>query len=277
MNIDYSFRDEKYEYNIPIEGRQILLLNFHIVELIDKSLEYYLYKFGKEKYDLSNENIKRTINELLNSVIKFYENLSVSNEKIKESIYIISLNKLLKLSDIIFYGDKTNIASLINCIFNLIDNSEPLQDYFLGGGNLLKSSIDKNLEYYNLDNLLREHKLLQYIEKSHNYLLYYEKLMGLNKVQYKKEEIELHIKQHIASVKRKSRANMETYETIFHDIIVNIKKLIRKHAILLDILIKQKEQEKINPIFTPKKTQKKRRTFKSIFLKYKKEENKNEK
>ena len=272
MNIDYSFRDEKYEYNIPIEGRQILLLNFHIVELIDKSLEYYLYKFGKEKYDLSNENIKRTINELLNSVIKFYENLSVSNEKIKESIYIISLNKLLKLSDIIFYGDKTNIASLINCIFNLIDNSEPLQDYFLGGGNLLKSSIDKNLEYYNLDNLLREHKLLEYIEKSHNYLLYYEKLMGLNKVQYKKEEIELHIKQNIASVKRKSRANMETYETIFHDIIVNIKKLIRKHAILLDILIKQKEQEN-----TPKKTQKKRRTFKSIFSKYKKEENKNEK
>ena len=100
--------------------------------------------------------------------------------------------------------------------------------------------------------------------------------MGLNKVQYKKEEIELHIKQHIASVKRKSRANMETYETIFHDIIVNIKKLIRKHAILLDILIKQKEQEKINPIFTPKKTQKKRRTFKSLFLKHKKEENKNE-
>ena len=49
MNIDYSFRDEKYECNIPIKDRQILLLRFHVVELINKCLEYYLNKIEKEK------------------------------------------------------------------------------------------------------------------------------------------------------------------------------------------------------------------------------------
>jgi hypothetical protein len=114
MNIDYSFRDEKYECNIPIKDRQILLLRFHVVELIDKSLEYYLNKIEKDRKNYLNDNKKKILNELLNNVIKFYKNLSVDNEEIKQTIYIISLNKLLKLSDIIFRDNITDSALLLN-------------------------------------------------------------------------------------------------------------------------------------------------------------------
>ena len=61
MNIDYSFRDEKYECNIPIKERQILLLRFHVVELIDKSLEYYLNKIEKDKNNYLNDKKKKIL------------------------------------------------------------------------------------------------------------------------------------------------------------------------------------------------------------------------
>ena len=51
LNTDCSFRDEKYESNIPIKERQDILFHFNIVELINKSSSYqtgkkYFIAFG---------------------------------------------------------------------------------------------------------------------------------------------------------------------------------------------------------------------------------------
>ena len=260
LNIDYSFRDEKYESNIPMKERQTLLFEFNIVELVDKSLEYYLKKIEKEKDKFLNEQTKKIINDLLINIIKFFKNLSLENEDIKQTIYIISLNKLLKLCDIIFHDNITDIAILINFIFELINDSEALQDYFLGGGNLLEKQSSKkaNLNGYNLDGLLREHKLLGYIEKNYNYLLYYEKLIGLNKVQYKRKEIEFHVKNHIESVKKKTDKNKMTYKQIIEQVISDLIKLIKKYAILIDKFNDKKKEKSPSP---------KKRLFRSIFRK----------
>ena len=236
MNIDYSFRDEKYECNIPIKDRQILLLRFHVVELIDKSLEYYLNKIQKEKKNYLNDKKKKILSDLLNNIIKFFKNLSVDNEEIKQTIYIISLNKLLKLSDIIFCDNITDTASLLNFIFNLIDDSEALQDYFLGGGGILKSQIkdNKNLKEYNIDDLLREKRLFGYIEKNHNYLLCYEKFIELNKVQYKRKEIIEHVKKHMEEIKNNYNLYNKNYKQRIEEVVSEVIKLIKKHAILMD-------------------------------------------
>ena len=262
MNIDYSFRDEKYECNIPIKDRQILLLRFHVVELIDKSLEYYLNKIQKEKKNYLNDKKKKILSDLLNNIIKFFKNLSVDNEEIKQTIYIISLNKLLKLSDIIFCDNITDTASLLNFIFNLIDDSEALQDYFLGGGGILKSQIkdNKNLKEYNIDDLLREKRLFGYIEKSHNYLLYYEKLIRLNKIQYKRKEIESDVRLHIESLNKEDE-NVKTYKQIIKGIIKDLLKGIKTYAFLLDKFIKIKQKEKNNPLVKKRQT---RSLFKKI-------------
>ena len=275
MNIDYSFRDEKYESNIPIKERQILLLRFHVVELIDKVLEYYLNKIEQEKNIFLNDNKKKILSELLNNIIKFYKNLSVDNEEIKLTIYIISLNKLLKLCDLIFCDNITDIAALINFIFNLIDDSEALQDYLLGGNELIKEQIKqfKNLEIYDIEYLLREPKLLEYIEKNHNYLLYYEKLIGLNKIQYKRNEIELHVKSHIEFVKSKNIIGVKNYKQIIDQIVLDLKSKIKKHAILLDKFIKEKEEEKINPM---KRKQTKRSILRKVSVKLEEENLKKE-
>ena len=255
-NIDFSFRDEKYEYNIPIKERQILLFKFEIVELIDKSLEFYLKMIKNENKQFLNAKTEKMLNELLINIIKFFKNLSSDNEVIKQTIYIISLNKLIKLSDYIFGDNSSEITILINFIFNLIDDSEALQDYFLGGGNILKSQIssNENLKNYKLDNLLRESKILRYIEKNYNYLLYYEKLIGLNKVQYKRKEIESHVKSHIESVKKNKH---KTYKEIISQIIQELTAKIRKHAILLDKFINTKNDKKKS----------KKRSLKNLFKK----------
>ena len=254
LNTDYSFKDEKYESNIPIKERQNILFHFNIVELINKSLEYYLNKIEKEKDNFLNDQTRKTLNEILINIIKFFKNLSLENEEIKEAIYIISLNKLLKLSDIIFQNNITDIATLVNFIFDLMDNSEELQDYFLGGGEILikKSLENPNLQNYNLNELLREDKLLKYIEKNYNYLLYYEKLIGLNKVQYKREKIESDVKKHIKKVKRDTKNNKETYQQIIDQIISEIIKRIKKHAFLLDKF--NDNNKKIEPKATKRKT-----------------------
>ena len=175
------------------------------------------------------------LNELLRNIIKFLKFLSVNNEEIKMSIYIIILNKLLILAEMIYSDD---IIILIDFIFDLIHNSEALQDYLLGGEGLLKRQIEKNekLSSYknNINNLLRVNKLLQYIERNTNYLLCYEKLIGLNKIQYKRDEIILLIKKHIEEVKNKSNNPLcRNYKEIIEGIIGEVIVLIKKHAIYI--------------------------------------------
>ena len=239
LNIDYSFRDENYESNVPIRQRQILLYEFNIVETINKILELYLKKYSVNKNSITNDEIKRgdgtkNINTLLINIIKFFKNLSLNKEIIKQSIYIIALNNLQKLSDIIFHDNITDTATLVDFIFNLVDNSEALQDYLLGDGRILKSQNGYYEDNYNMDNLLREEKLFKYIEQNHNYLLYYEKLIGLNKVQYKRNEIENQVKEHINKIKNEKDKKIKTYKQIIDNIILELVSLIKKHAPYLD-------------------------------------------
>ena len=86
---------------------------------------------------------------------------------------------------------------------------------------------------------------MQYIERNSNYLLCYEKLIGLNKVQYKRDEIILLIKKHIEEVKNKpNNPLIRTYKEIIESIIGETIILIKKHAILLE-RFKKTEKRKI--------------------------------
>ena len=230
LNIDYSFRDENYEYNVPIRERQIFLYKFNILEACTNLIDNYLRKL------LINNNLlienKEILTNLLSNIIKFFKYLSVNNEEIKQAIYIIALNKLLKISEIIFTEDFTLI---INFIFELIDDSEALQDYLLDGGSLLKQQIDDNnkLSKYDICDLLRKKKLLEYIEKNYDYLLCYEKLISLNKVQYRRKEIIEEVKNHIEEVKNKDNPCIKNYKKIINDVVHEIIIYIKKHSILL--------------------------------------------
>ena len=231
-NIDYSYRDENYEYNVPIRERQNLLLKFNIVGTVANLIDGYLNIINEDNKFLT-ENNKDLLNELLTNIIKFFKYLSVDNEEIKQTIYIVALNKLLNFAEKIFEDD---ITVLINFIFDLIDNSEALQDYLLGGGGLLKQHILNNpnlSEYYNND-FLRENKLLEYIEKNHNYLLCYEKFIELNKVQYKRKEIIEHVKKHMEEIKNNYNLYNKNYKQKIEEVVSKVIKLIKKHAILMD-------------------------------------------
>jgi hypothetical protein len=107
LNIDYSYRDENYEYNVPIRERQNLLLKFNIVETVANLIDGYLNMITNDDIVLT-ENTKDILNDLLTNIIKFFKYLSVDNEEIKQTIYIVALNKLLSFAEKIF-GDDINI------------------------------------------------------------------------------------------------------------------------------------------------------------------------
>jgi len=232
LNIDFSYRDENYEYNVPITDRQNLLLKFNIVETVANLIDGYLNIINEDDKFLG-DNMKDILNELLTNIIKFFKYLSVDNEEIKQTIYIVALNKLLNFAEKIFEDD---ITILINFIFDLIDNSEALQDYLLGGGGLLKQHIlnNPNLSKYSNNDFLRENKLMEYIEKNHNYLLCYEKLIELNKVQYKRKEIIEHVKKHMEEIKNNYNLYNKNYKQRIEEVVSEVIKLIKKHAILLE-------------------------------------------
>ena len=244
LNIDYSYLDGNYEYNVPIRERQNVLFRFNIVETVANLIENYLKKIEDEGEIFLTEYVKEMLNELLIVVIKFFKFLSVDNEEIKQSIYIVALNKLLKLAELINFED---ITILINFIFDLIDDSEALQDYLLGGGGLLKKETlnNENLCKYNFSDLLRENKLFQYIEKNYNYLVCYEKLIELNKVQYKRKEIISLVKKHMEEVKNKKNPNIANYKRILNDVVAKVITYIVKHAILIE-RFKKEEEENLN-------------------------------
>ena len=233
LNIDYSFRDENYEYNVPIKERQIFLYKFDLVNICTSIIENYL-NLIEDNNNFLTDNIKDELSALFSNIIKFFKFLSFNIEEIKISIYIIALNKLLKISEIIFSEDFT---ILISFIYDLIDDSEALQDYLLGGGGLLKQQISSNSKlskYDDITNLLRQKKLLEYIEKNHNYLLCYEKLIRLNKVKYKRKEIIALVKNHIDEVKNKKNPCIKNYTMIINSLVAEAIILIKKHAILIE-------------------------------------------
>ena len=255
LNIDYSYRDENYEYNVPIRERQNLLLKFNIVETVANLIDGYLNMITNDDIVLT-ENTKDILNDLLTNIIKFFKYLSVDNEEIKQTIYIVALNKLLSFAEKIFGDD---ITILINFIFDLIDNSEALQDYLLGGGGLLKQHIlnNPNLSKYNNNDFLRENKLMEYIEKNHNYLLCYEKFIELNKVQYKRKEIIAHVKKHMEEIKNNYNLYNKNYKQRIEEVVSEVINLIKKHAILM---------ERFNIPFYKKENSKKSEKKRNIFL-----------
>ena len=273
LNIDYSFRDQNYEYNVPIKERQILLYKFNTVENCTNVIGKYLKKIEEEDNFLT-ENIKEKLNELLNNIIKFFKVLSYNNEEIKQAIYIIALNKLLKLSEIIFCEDFT---ILITFIFDLIDDSESLQDYLLGGGGLLKQQIiiNSKLSKFDISNLLREATLLKYIETNHNYLLCYEKLIRLNKVQYRRNEIISHVKKHIEEVKNKDNPSVQNYRKIINKLVDEVNYLIKKHAFLLEKFKNKGGESKDHILYDgnrKRRSFKKKNTVKESIIKRNREE-----
>ena len=249
LNINYSFRDENFEFNVPIKDRQILLYKYNIIESIKTLIDIYL-KIFEQNGNFLNEKKKEFLTGLLSNIIKFFKYLSIGNEEIKQAIYIIALNKLLKIAEILF-EDKT---ILINFIFDLIQDSEALQDYLLGGGGLLKQQALQytKLNNYNICDLLRENKLLEYIEKNYNYLCCYERLIGLNKVQYKRKEIISQVKNHIEEVKNNNNPFINNYNHIIINIINEVLMYVKKHAILLE-KFKNDEQMNIGSSFKKKR------------------------
>ena len=201
MNIAYIFRDEKYDINLPIEQRQLILENFGVLKSVSKISEYLLSIIqiikSNEKY---NENTKKIIKEIL----EFLTYLSKDNEEIKEKIFL-DLDLILELAEHLFPSDR---SILLNFIFKLIDNSEVLQEYVTGGKLNLISNIKNSKGYNNYtekesnNKLIRMDRILLYIETSQNYLYYYKKLLSLNKVKHKEMQIQNLIIKHMQKIEQ---------------------------------------------------------------------------
>ena len=265
LNIEYIFRDEKYDINLPIEQRQLALENFGILRSIVKIAEYlisiiqeikyrkeqmfkmkkfnknknnsqmgvntfsiYQYETLNEKYNINNSIIIDT-QKLIKTILEFLTFLSKDNEEIKEKIFL-DLDLILELAENLFMLDR---SILLNFIFNLIDNSEVLQEYVTGGKLNLISSIKNSKRYNNYtekenkNKLIRMDRILLYIETSYNYLYYYKKLLTLNKVKHKEEQIKKLISDHMLKID--SEFNLKNnYKRYLINIIQKSKMIIKR-------------------------------------------------
>ena len=261
LNIEYIFRDEKYDINLPIKERQLILENFGILKSIPKISEYlisireeirnrrkktnlnnrqnflkslygnsknaYQYKTLNQNININYTNVIRDTQKTIKIILEFLTFLSKDNEEIKEKIFL-DLDIILKLAETYFVLDR---SILLNFIFKIIDNSEVLQEYVTGGKLNLISSI-KNSKGYNYyaekeskNQLIRMDRILKYIEISHNYLFYYKKLLSLNKVKHKQGQIKSLIGQHIVKIDREYTIK-KNYKTYLRRIILKSKKII---------------------------------------------------
>ena len=245
INLEYSFRDNNHETNVPIKDRQILLWKFNVINVIrDIVADLKENTASKVKSD------KQFLKLLLNINI-FCVYLSRGNEDIKISIYVILLNLFVDLSELVMYDDNSKLINqrkkLLYFIFDLVNDSEILQANLLGDSSLLKKYIyeDEILSKMkiNINNLIKVNKILEFIETNPDYLVLYQKLSNLNKVHYKKEEIARIITSHIEQVKFKEKNEIsqesDNYIRIIKNNINEAKYIIKNYAILLD--------KKLNP------------------------------
>ena len=218
LNIEYIFRDENYDINLPIEQRQLILENYGILnsiikiaEILNQSIKEmninsrnkemfnfnnfikgkdYQYKTMSGKFNLNN-SITKGIQKVVRTILEFLKFFSKDNEEIKEKVFL-DLDIILGLAENIFITDR---SILLNFLFKLIKDSEVIQEYITGGRLNLIFTIKNSRHYKKYAEKEREKKLirtdtiLKYIETSHNYLYYYKKLLTLNKVKHKREEI----------------------------------------------------------------------------------------
>ena len=258
INLEYSYKDHNHETNVPIKERQKLLWKYNVIGIITNTLNYYLNIIE----DIQNKTqMNKKLMKLLFNIMRFLLYLSRNDEDIKISIYIFVLNQIVQFTELLFSDD---FSKLLYFIFELVNDSEILQTYLLGDSILLKKYImnDPILSKMkiNINNLIKENKILDFIETNQNFLVLYKKLINLNKVQYKKEEIAKHISNHMEQVsfkeKNKIDPNKENYIRIMKESINNAKLLIKNNAIILDKFINQ----------TIKETKSRRTRFRNSFM-----------
>ena len=244
INIDYSFKDENQEKNVPIRERQRLLWKFDIVNIIGSFLDYCLESFKKQT---------KLINKLLNfltSIKRFFNYLSKGEEAIKISIYVLALNKIIALEEVL----SNDYSKLIHFIFDLVHHSEILQTYLIGEPSLLKQHIKEDPYLskmdIDIDNLLSKKKFLELIETNSNFLMFYKNLIILNKVQYKRKEILNDIKGNIDQIaykiENKIMSEKPNYLQIIEESYETLKKLIIKNVISIGEFLSQTD---LNPKF----------------------------
>jgi hypothetical protein len=137
----------------------------------------------------------------------------------------------------------------VHFIFDLVHHSEILQTYLLGDSSHLKKYIqnDPYLSKMNIDmdDLINKNNILELIETNPNFLLSYQNLIILNKVQYKKKEIIGDIKRHFQQIKFKKESNQISEKLNYlQRIDVNfkrIKELIRNNVILINSFMNQSQ------------------------------------
>ena len=237
INIDYSFKDKTQERNVPIKVRQKLLWKFNIVSIMASFLDYILINY-KNKFDSAYKNLSL----FLINVKKLFTYLSRGEEAIKISIYVLALNQIIAFEEIISQGNSQDFSKLIYFIFDLVHHSEILQNYLLGESAHLKKYIKKDFYlseiHIDLDNLPSKKKLFELIETNKDFLMSYQNLIILNKVQYKRQEIIKDIKEHVEQIQFKAKNNIASekmnYLKMVNESYDNIKKIIKNNIILLE-------------------------------------------
>ena len=251
LNIDYSFKDKDQEKNVPIKERQLLLWKFNIVNIICSFIEQCMENI-KEDIDLAKD-IK--YKNFLESVKKFFNYLSKGEEAIKISIYVLALNKVIALEEILSVRDddksqntkdshqnSQDFSKLVYFIFDLVHHSETLQTYLIGEYFPLKKYIknDSCLSRMNIDtnNLLSKRKFLELIENNPNFLISYQNFMILDKVQYRREAIIEEIKVNVEQIQDKIKVSPDEEKKNYLQIIDasfnQLKELIKNNVILLN-------------------------------------------
>ena len=256
LNIDYMFKNDNYEINRPVTERQFLLYKFNILNIFKEVIEYFFpivkdintkdisiferytdnsgkktrnfltkkhstKSLAKEGNKLLEDDSKiSNIKSMLKLLLKFLVYLSMNNDQIKQDIFTI-LSQILEFSEYIYIDDKSD---LLNFIFELLNNSETLQDYVLS----MRFKPTKMQYTDNIDGILFIDKILSYIETNWNYLYYYKKLLYLNKIRYREDDIREKIKLHITKVENDFRLNNNTnnYKGKIHSAIKIITDLV---------------------------------------------------
>ena len=259
INLEYSYKDNNHETNIPIKERQILLWKYNVIDIIDNILNYYLNKIKNFDYIENKIQTYKQLIKLSSNILRFLLYLSKEEESIKISIYVLLLNQIVNFAEILLKDEllKDDLSKLLIFIFDLINDSEILQNCLLGDNKFLKNYIEHDtllskLEI-NLNNLIKIDKIFDFIEINKNFWVLYQKLINLNKVQYKSEEILRKIKLHMEQVNYKENNNIEpdkeNYIRIIKKTVKDAKLKIKNNALLIDELL---NSNNIQPIKTRK-------------------------
>ena len=129
MNIDKSFYDPNFNTNIPIQSRQNNLLNYRILEIMDKIIKFFNSSSSVQRADKSKENRSmQDITDLFKEILIFLLFLSENNNKIKKKIFSENMQEILKLGENIF----DNKSILLFFIFKITKKCPEIQEVIIG-------------------------------------------------------------------------------------------------------------------------------------------------